>query len=127
MFSLCPVRQQDRQGRKGYTTGIQVQHEFVVTQAARSIGCLRELQQFFGVGQVIPNRRTDNHRDVMYRFVVRKRSDLLERSFRFSNSTRYIRVSARTSSALRCVSWQWVKASTSHEAALLTFSSAFRQ
>jgi hypothetical protein len=77
-FSLCPVGQHDRPGRKGYKTGIQVQHEFVVTQAARSIGSLRELQQFFGVGQVIPNHRTDNHRDVMYRYVVRKRSDLLE-------------------------------------------------
>jgi hypothetical protein len=77
-FSLCPVRQQDRLGRKGYKTGVQVQHEFVVTQGARSIGCLHELKQFFGVGQVIPNHRTDNHRDVMYRYVVRKRSDLLD-------------------------------------------------
>jgi LAGLIDADG endonuclease len=77
-FSVCPVRQQDRLGRKGYKTGVQVQHEFVVTQGARSIGCLQELKQFFGVGQVIPNHRTDNHRDVMYRYVVRKRSDLLE-------------------------------------------------
>ncbi len=50
-FSVYPVWQQDRQGRKGYRTGIQVQHEFVVTQGARSIGCLHELQQFFGVGQ----------------------------------------------------------------------------
>lgn len=77
-FSLCPVRQQDRQGRTGYKTGIQVQHEFVVTQGARSVGCLHELQRFFGVGQVSPNHRTDNHRDVMYRYVVRKRRDLLD-------------------------------------------------
>jgi hypothetical protein len=77
-FSLCPVRQQDRPGRKGYKTGIQIQHEFVVTQGARSVGCLHELQRFFGVGQVVPNNRTDNHKEVMYRYVVRKRADLLE-------------------------------------------------
>ena len=82
-FSLCPVRQRDRLGRKGYKTGIQVQHEFVVTQGARSVGCLYELQQFFGVGQVVPNNRTDNHRDVMYRYVVRKRADLLEKVIPF--------------------------------------------
>jgi len=77
-FSLCPVRQLDRQGRKGYKTGIQVQHEFVVTQGARSVGCLHELKLFFGVGQVIPNHRTDNHREMMYRYVVRKRRALLD-------------------------------------------------
>ena len=37
-----------------------------------------ELREFFGVGDVIVNRRHDNHREAMYRFVVRRRADLLE-------------------------------------------------
>jgi LAGLIDADG endonuclease len=82
-FSLYPVRQQDRPGRKGYRTGIQIQHKFVVTQGARSIGCLAELQRFFGVGHVVANSRTDNHKEVMYQYVVGKRAELLERIIPF--------------------------------------------
>jgi LAGLIDADG endonuclease len=67
-----------RQGRNGCKTGYQVTHEFVVTQGAKSISCLHELQQFFGVGQVLVNNRHDNHREHLYRYVVRKRRDLLE-------------------------------------------------
>jgi hypothetical protein len=77
-FSVGFVRQGDREGRRGYKTGYQVTHEFVVTQGAQSVSCLHELQEFFGVGQVVPNRRYDNHREDLYRYVVRKRSDLLE-------------------------------------------------
>ncbi len=53
-------------------------HEFVVTQGASSVSCLEELQRFFGVGQVIMNRRYDNHREHLYRYVVRRRQELLE-------------------------------------------------
>jgi hypothetical protein len=77
-FSIGFVRQPDRAGRKGYRTGFQVVHEFAVTQGAPSIQCLRELREFFGVGQVLINTRYDNHREHLYRYVVRKRSDLLE-------------------------------------------------
>jgi LAGLIDADG endonuclease len=59
-------------------TGFQVSHEFAVTQDASGIQCLHDLREFFGVGQVIPNRRYDNHREHMYRYVVRKRSELRE-------------------------------------------------
>ena len=77
-FSIGFVKQPDRGKRKGYTTGYQVAHEFCVTQGERSLASLKELKDFFGVGQVIINRRYDNHREHLYRFVVRKRQDLLE-------------------------------------------------
>jgi LAGLIDADG endonuclease len=77
-FSIGFVRQPSRAGRKGYATGFQVAHEFAVTQGASGIGCLHELREFFKVGQVLANKRYDNHREHLYRYVVRKRSDLLE-------------------------------------------------
>ncbi|OIP25044.1 hypothetical protein AUK11_01495 [bacterium CG2_30_37_16] len=77
-FSIGFIRQQDRMNRKGYKTGFQVSHEFVVTQGEKSVESLYELQNFFKVGQVIINRRYDNHKEHMYRYVVRSRKDLLE-------------------------------------------------
>lgn len=77
-FSIGFVRQPRRPGRSGYTTGIQVTHEFVVTQGEQSLSALHELCGFFGVGQVIVNRRYDNHREHLYRYVVRRRDELLE-------------------------------------------------
>jgi hypothetical protein len=75
-FSIGFVRQPSRAGRSGYRTGYQVTHEFVVTQGERSLACLHELHEFFGVGQVIINNRYDNHREHLHRFVVRRRADL---------------------------------------------------
>jgi hypothetical protein len=49
-FSIGFIRQPDRKNRKGYRTGYQVAHEFAVTQGAKSISCLHELRDFFGVG-----------------------------------------------------------------------------
>jgi hypothetical protein len=77
-FSVGFVRQPDRAGRKGYKTGYQVAHEFAVTQGAKSVSCLHELVDFFGVGSVIANQRHDNHREHLYRYVVRRRADLIE-------------------------------------------------
>ena len=77
-FSIGFVRQPSRAGRKGYKTGYQVSHEFAVTQGAKSVSCLYELMDFFGVGSVIPNRRYDNHKEHLYRYVVRRRKDLIE-------------------------------------------------
>ena len=76
-FSVGFVRQHDRANRSGYRTGYQVTHEFVVTQGERSLVCLHELREFFGVGQVIINNRYDNHREHLHRYVVRRRADLL--------------------------------------------------
>jgi hypothetical protein len=77
-FSIGFVRQPSRPGRVGYRTGYQVAHEFAVTQGAQSVSVLDELREFFGVGQVIANRRYDNHREHLYRYVVRSRVELLE-------------------------------------------------
>jgi hypothetical protein len=82
-FSIGFVRQGKRAGRNGYRTGYQVSHEFAVTQGASSVACLYELREFFGVGKVVANRRHDNHREHLYRFVVRRRIDLLERIIPF--------------------------------------------
>ena len=77
-FSIGLIRQPDRANRKGYKTGYQVSHEFAVTQGAKSVDCLRDLQVFFGVGSVLINNRHDNHREHLYRYVVRAREELLE-------------------------------------------------
>ena len=77
-FSIGFVRQPDRMNRRGYKTGYQVAHEFAVTQGASSIDSLHALREFFGVGQVLINTRYDNHREHLQRYVVRRRSDLLE-------------------------------------------------
>ena len=77
-FSIGFVRQPSRPGRRGYRTGFQVAHEFAVTQGASGVACLEQLREFFGVGDIVANRRYDNHREHMLRYVVRKREDLLE-------------------------------------------------
>jgi LAGLIDADG endonuclease len=77
-FSIGFVRQQERPGRAGYKLGYQVAHEFAVTQDASGVACLEDLREFFGVGQIVANRRHDNHREHMFRYVVRKRTDLLD-------------------------------------------------
>jgi hypothetical protein len=65
-FSVSFVRQNDRIGRRGYRLGYQVAARFVVSQGASSVGCVNELQKFFGVGRVYANRRHDNHREHMH-------------------------------------------------------------
>ena len=77
-FSIGFIRQSGGGSRIGYRTGWQVAHEFAVTQGARSVSCLENLCEFFGVGQVLMNKRYDNHREHLYRYVVRRRRDLLE-------------------------------------------------
>ena len=76
-FSIGFVRQPRRMDRCGYATGFQVSHEFAVTQGAQSLDVLHELRDFFGIGQVIVNRRYDNHREHLHRYVVRRRDELL--------------------------------------------------
>ena len=76
-FSIHFVRQPERANRKGYRTGFQVAHGFVVTQGAKSAKCLHMLNDFFGVGRVYQNRRFDNHKEHLFQFIVSKRIDLL--------------------------------------------------
>lgn len=81
-FSIYFVKQSDRQEknriRRGYRSGYQIAHEFVVVQSARSIKSLQQLQQYFGVGGIYLNRRYDNHKENLYRYSVAKREDLLK-------------------------------------------------
>jgi hypothetical protein len=76
-FSIGFVRQPDRAGRRGYRTGYQVTHSFVVVQGARSLDALHELRGVFGVGAVSINRRHDNHKEHLHRFIVGARDELL--------------------------------------------------
>ena len=80
-FSIGFVKQGDRKEkertRRGYKTGYQVTHEFAVTQGESSLKSLTALQEFFGVGALYKNRRYDNHKENLYRYVVRKREELL--------------------------------------------------
>ena len=71
------VRQPHRINRRGYRTGYQLTHEFVVTQGVRSVESLRGLKDFFGVGAVYRNTRYDNHREDLLTYNVNKRADLL--------------------------------------------------
>jgi hypothetical protein len=82
-FSIGFIRQPGGRGRSGYKTGYQVAHEFAVTQGESSLRALRGLQEFFGVGILVPNRRSDDHREHLYRYVVRRRADLRERIIPF--------------------------------------------
>jgi hypothetical protein len=76
-FSIGFVKQINRSKRKGYKTGIQVAHRFVVTQGISSLTCLEDLQKFFGIGRVSINRRYDNHKEHLAQYVVNNRSDLI--------------------------------------------------
>jgi LAGLIDADG endonuclease len=60
-------------------SGWQVQHEFAVTQAARSRSALEILIEVFECGRLIENPRRDNHRETLLRFSVKRRDDLMRR------------------------------------------------
>jgi LAGLIDADG DNA endonuclease family protein len=77
-FSIGFTRQSERGGRRGYKTGFQVSHSLVVVQGAKSVSCLHDLRSFFGVGNVSINRRYDNHKEHLYRYVVCRREHLSE-------------------------------------------------
>jgi hypothetical protein len=91
-FSIHVVKQPHREKRRGYKTGFQVAHQFVVTQGAKSIECLQMMHEYFGVGRLHCNHRYDNHKEHLYQYVVGKRSDLIETIIPF-----FRRYSLRTS------------------------------
>ena len=70
-FSISVVR------NPGCRLGWQVQHEFAVTQAASSKSALELLIEEFGCGRVVENPRTGNHHELLLRFSVKRRSDLM--------------------------------------------------
>ncbi len=57
-------------------TGWQVVPEFVVTQGEKSLAALQSLKEFFGCGNIFVNRRSDNHKEHLYRYCVRSLDDL---------------------------------------------------
>jgi len=75
-FSAGIVRQDDRPGRKGYRLHHQIFHEFAVTQGAKSLSVLEDIRDYFKIGKIYLNKRYDNHKEHLYRYVVRKREDL---------------------------------------------------
>jgi len=81
-FSISLVKQGNRKEnekiRKGYKIGYQIFHEFAVTQGVKSLKSLEVLKEFFKVGNIYVNKRHDNHIENLYRYVVRKRSDLIK-------------------------------------------------
>jgi hypothetical protein len=77
-FSIGLTGQAGGDNRVGYRSGWQVSHSFVVVQGARSLAALRQLREFFGVGAIYINRRHDNHKEDLWHYVVRTRTDLRE-------------------------------------------------
>jgi len=81
-FSIGFIKQSDKKEkqrlRRGYKTGYQVTHEFVVTQGEKSKKSLEILKEYFGTGNIFVNKRYDNHKENLYRYAVRNRKDLLE-------------------------------------------------
>ena|SRR3989344_8490362 len=57
-------------------TGWQIFPEFVITQGAKSLSALKIFQKYFKCGNLIINRRKDNHTEHLYRYCVRKIEDL---------------------------------------------------
>jgi hypothetical protein len=76
-FSIGFVRQPSHAHRKGYKSGYQVSHRFVVTQSVTGRAALEELQSFFGVGRIYVNKRQDNHREHLGQFIVNRRDELV--------------------------------------------------
>ena len=70
---------------KNHTTksGWQVFPELVITQGEKSKKALEEFKKFFQCGKIYVNRRHDNHRENLYRFCVRKLTDLDEKIIPF--------------------------------------------
>ena len=86
-FCLGVVKQRDRKDktriRRGYKLGVQISHEFAVTQGEKSKKSLLDMQKFFGIGALYINKRYDNHKEHLYRYVVRRREDLLNKIIPF--------------------------------------------
>jgi hypothetical protein len=80
-FSINFIKQSDKKEtnrlRRGYQTGFQVTHEFVVVQGTKSLDSLKKIQNFFQVGNIYVNRRHDNHKEHLYRYTVKRREDIM--------------------------------------------------
>ena len=70
---------------KTLKSGYQVFPEFVLTQGAKSLEILEKIQNFFECGRIYENKRYDNHRESLYKYCVRNKTDLLEKICPFFN------------------------------------------
>ena len=70
---------------KTLKSGFQIFPEFVLTQGAKSLETLERIKDFFGCGRIYENKRYDNHRESLYRYCVRNKTDLNERICPFFN------------------------------------------
>ena len=70
---------------KTLKSGFQIFPEFVLTQSAKSLETLEKVQSFFGCGRIYENKRYDNHRESLYRYCVRNKTDLIEKICPFFN------------------------------------------
>ena len=70
---------------KTLKSGYQVFPEFVLTQGAKSLETLEKVKDFFECGRIYENKRYDNHRESLYRYCVRNKTDLIEKICPFFN------------------------------------------
>ena len=63
-FSIHVVRQPHRANRRGYRTGFQVAHQFVVTQGAKSIECLQTMHSTSAWGVCIATSDTTTTKNI---------------------------------------------------------------
>ena len=63
--------------------GKQIFPEFVITQGAKSLKTLQEIQNYFGCGSIVLNKRYDNHNEDLYRFCVRSIKELEDKIIPF--------------------------------------------
>jgi hypothetical protein len=56
--------------------GYQVFPEFVLTQGAKSLALLEDIQSYFDCGKIYENHRSDNHRENIHRYCVRSMQDI---------------------------------------------------
>jgi hypothetical protein len=56
--------------------GWQIFPEFVITQGAKSLPALEIIKDYFGCGKLFVNRRSDNHKEHLYRYCVRSLNEL---------------------------------------------------
>lgn len=73
---------------KTTTSGWHVFPEFIVTQGAKSLHVLEEIESYFGCGKIYINRRHDNHHEHIYRFCLRSIKDLREKVVPFFETNR---------------------------------------
>ena len=57
-------------------TGWQIFPEFVITQGAKSLPALEIIKNYFECGKLFINKRSDNHKEHLYRYCVRSLGDL---------------------------------------------------